>query len=343
MRKRSFFKKLFWVVNLLFGLLLILACAISYGMLERLSFLSILSLSVPVLVGIHLVFVLFWLVVKKKYALLSASCLFVAYMVFGNFFEFGSQTSISATEDLSIMSYNVRVFNRNEDFDDEDIPEKIQNFINKHNPDILCFQEFNHNFADVFEQYPYSYISYEELGEKALLAVFSKYPITNSGSLSFPKTGNNAVFADIQYKKDTIRVYNLHMESLKIQPNAAAIASESSDKLFKRLHTSFGKQELQASLYKKHSAKTSYPKIVCGDFNNTQFSHVYRTIKADLRDSFREKGVGFGKTFDFMGVPMRIDFILVDETLQVMTHQNFEVSLSDHFPIMSTVRFSSKP
>ena len=60
-----------------------------------------------------------------------------------------------------------------------------------------------------------------------------------------------------------------------------------------------------------------YKNIVSGDFNNTQFSNSYFTIKGDLKDSFLERGKGYGETIKFWKFPFRIDMILVDPSLNI--------------------------
>ena len=56
-----------------------------------------------------------------------------------------------------------------------------------------------------------------------------------------------------------------------------------------------------------------------------------------MSDSFIQRGSGFGRSFDFKLFPMRIDFILSDARLDVVDHQNYDVSYSDHFPLISTL------
>ena len=73
---------------------------------------------------------------------------------------------------------------------------------------------------------------------------------------------------------------------------------------------------------------------MCGDFNNTVFSYVYRILKGDLLDAFETSGTGFGSTFDFKYFPVRIDFILADQSFKVGTFKNYSVPYSDHFPIL---------
>jgi endonuclease/exonuclease/phosphatase family metal-dependent hydrolase len=169
-------------------------------------------------------------------------------------------------------------------------------------------------------------------------AIFSKYPIIDKGSLEFPNTGNNAIYADIHYQKDTLRVYNLHLESLKLDVDKAELTNAYSGKFMDRIGTSFKKQREQAALVRAHSIATPHKKLVMGDLNNTQFSNVYKTIKGAMTDTFKEEGSGYGRTHNFRYFPVRIDFIMVDDAFEVMTHRNFDLKLSDHLPIMASVR-----
>jgi len=98
------------------------------------------------------------------------------------------------------------------------------------------------------------------------------------------------------------------------------------------------KQQGQADLIKAHTRNIKYRKIICGDFNNTGFSRVYKTIKGEMKDSFEEKGFGFGSTYMFKVLPFRIDFILADPEIEIKSHKNFNVRLSDHTPVMASFR-----
>ena len=94
----------------------------------------------------------------------------------------------------------------------------------------------------------------------------------------------------------------------------------------------------QAEIFRNHLNKSPHRNIVCGDFNNTQFSNVYKIVKGNLQDSFLESGSGFGRTYDLWKLPLRIDYILADPDFEVVSHQNFDVKLSDHYPVMATLR-----
>ena len=96
-------------------------------------------------------------------------------------------------------------------------------------------------------------------------------------------------------------------------------------------------QQEQAELFIEHKTQSPHKMVICGDFNNTAYSYVYKEIKGDLKDGFEEAGNGFGRTFDFRYFPVRIDFILVDDSFEVNSFKVYEEKLSDHYPIRAKI------
>ncbi|MGB5480889.1 MAG: endonuclease/exonuclease/phosphatase family protein, partial [Eudoraea sp.] len=184
--------------------------------------------------------------------------------------------------------------------------------------------------------YEYHYIT-PYGSNKSVQAIFSKYPIVAEGSLEFPETLNNAIYADIKYKGESIRVYNVHLQSFNVIPSRVKSVRRVV-RAYGKMRKTFVKQEEQVQIFDKHRKESPFRTIVCADFNNTPFSNVYRIAKGEMQDTFDEKGTGFGKTFDLKVVPFRIDLILADKSMKVMTHQNFELRLSDHYPVMTSIR-----
>lgn len=129
----------------------------------------------------------------------------------------------------------------------------------------------------------------------------------------------------------------MHLESMHINTKVESLRKETSEKLLKRVGTTFKMQQSQAEMILEHQKQCHYKVIICGDFNNTAFSYVYRTIKGDLNDTFDEAGNGFGRSYDFRFFPIRIDFILADKAFKVNGFKNYDEHYSDHFPIMATV------
>ncbi|WP_297703401.1 endonuclease/exonuclease/phosphatase family protein [uncultured Eudoraea sp.] len=267
---------------------------------------------------------------------MSFSAILISFLTFGSFYRFGSSNVYPEDKDLSIMTYNSRDFGFAGRKNSELTGHKIVNFITEQDPDIICFQESSRIGLGQLKNYPFKYIT-PYTSQKSIQAIFSKYPIVGNGSLEFPDTANNAIYADIKYKGDTIRIYNLHLQSFKIIPGRVKSVARGI-RAYSKMEKTFIKQEEQAQIFDRHRKESPFSTIVCADFNNTPFSNVYRIAKGEMQDTFDEKGIGFGKTFDLKVVPFRIDFILADKTMQVMTHQNFDLKLSDHYPVLTSIR-----
>ena len=169
-------------------------------------------------------------------------------------------------------------------------------------------------------------------------AIFSKFPIINKGTIEFPNTFNNAIFADVVKGKDTIRIYNVHLQSFKIDVSTDPLKKETSENLFKRVGKTFSLQQAQTELFLEHKAQCTYKIIISGDLNNTAYSYVYKEIRAGMQDAFVEAGNGFGRSFDFKFFPVRIDYIMVDESFEVNGFKTYDLKLSDHFPIISRLK-----
>ncbi len=339
MGRYSIFSKGMLLTNLFFAVLLLVTCILPYISLARFPIISLLSLTVPILILANLFFLLFWAFRIRRTLLIPLTALAASYFFLGTFFKINSKEPVPSTEDLSIMSFNTRAFNKYNWIKNPALGQQIITFVSEKNPDVICFQEFEKLRATELWQYPYQYVQSMVPGErKSVKAIFSKYPIIHKGSLNSQDNYNNAIFADILYGKDTLRLYNVHMESLRITPDYEALTGEPSVKLLKRLGISFSRQEQQAERLSLHLRNSRYKSIVSGDFNNTQFSNVYHIVKGDrLQDTFETRGKGYGSTYNFNYFPARIDFIMADTTYQVMTHEVFREALSDHFPIMASI------
>lgn len=337
MRKLKGLEKLVFVINSLMAFALLLSYMLPYIEPKKFAFLSVLSLAVPFLIIINILFVVYWLTKVKKQLLVSLVVLALGYSYVFSLYKFSSSKNINDGENLTVMNYNVRLFNVFDWIDDPSLKQKVSSFISEKNPDVLCMQEYRPD-EDITLK---GYYKYEELSGKKVKngqAIYTKYPIINSGSIEFPNTSNNAIFADIVRKGDTIRIYNVHLQSSGIDPTVEKLSQEDSENLFKRVSSTFKMQQSQTELFLKHKSKCPYQMIICGDFNNTAYSYVYKEIKGDLKDAFVKAGNGFGRTYDFKFFPVRIDFILVDKGFEINAFKTFDVKYSDHYPILSKVK-----
>lgn len=336
MKGLNLIDKLIFIVNSLFATALLLAYLLPYIPPNTFPFLSVLSLGMPLLLIINFAFFLFWVLRFKRQLLLSFFILLIGFNHILSLYMFTGdvhKAAMNEAKTFSLMSYNVRHFNRYNWIKDETVTQQIIDFVEQEDPDILVMQDYLERQDVKFKAYSHKYI---KLVGTSGQAIYSKYPILNKGSLDFPNTGNNAIYADIVIKKDTLRVFNLHLESLKINPSVKELQNDS-EKLIARVGNSFKKQEKQTEMVLKKINETPYKVIIAGDLNNSAFSYVYRKLSESYTDAFKNSGNGFGKTFDFDFIPLRIDAILVDKQLKVRKFMNYDKQLSDHYPIMSVL------
>lgn len=342
MKKLGLFDKFIFVLNSLAATALLFSYLLPLIPPKTFPLLSVLSLGVPVLIILNALFLVYWLLRIKRQILLSLIILLLGYNYITSFVRFsGSETDEKGIADFSLMSYNVRMFNAYEWSPRKDLPEKITGFIKQQNPDILCVQEHYIGAAELADVYPYEYVKLKGKNAEFGSAIFSKYPIINQASLDFPHNGNNnAIYTDIVIdKKDTLRVFNVHFQSLNIKPGINDLQKEDSKKLLGRIGYGFSLQQEQAEMLLKELNKSPYKTIVAGDFNNTSFSYIYDLIEQDGRfnDAFLEAGSGFGKSFKLNYFPLRIDFLLIENNMEITEFKKYDVDYSDHYPVLTRI------
>ena len=336
MKKLSLVNKIINLLNSILATLLLLSYLLPYVSPKSIPSFAILSLFVPILVIINLLFVIYWLLKLKKQFLLSTIILLIGCFFSAPIFKVTENLS-SLNDDIKVMSYNVRMFNHWKWLKEDDITKKITKFISEQSPDVLLFQEY-YTLEKQQISYPYKYIKTKNKKAKIGLAIFSKFPIINQGSLDLKNTTNNIVFVDILRKKDTIRVYNLHLQSLQLSTDKENFGQENSEKLIARLKQGFKKQAEQTEVFLAHEKNWKGKKIIAGDFNNTAYSWVYNQISKNKKDAFIESGKGFGKTFNYW-FPLRIDFVITDESAIVNKFTSYSIKYSDHYPILAKINW----
>jgi endonuclease/exonuclease/phosphatase family metal-dependent hydrolase len=349
MKDLSWFNKIMFFFNIILGMSTFIGYAFPFLAPKLFPFLSVLTLVLPLLLIFNLLFFGYWMIQFKRQILLSGLVLLMGITFFNKLYKFSSKDLPVENKDFKVMSYNVRLFNKFGWSDKETVPIEISDFVKENDPDILCIQEYSNTPDFNHKRYKHKFILSKGNKIKTGQAIFSKYKIINKGDIVFPDSNNNSIFADIKKGKDTIRVYCIHLQSIKISPNVNEISEDineinqkKSEVIFRRISKAFRKQQLQAEIIMKHKKNCKYPIIICGDMNNSAFSYVYRNIKGDLNDCFEEAGTGFGKTYDFNYYPARIDYIFADEKMKVKDFQNFpEILDSDHFPIMARLSFEN--
>ncbi|MEZ2416050.1 endonuclease/exonuclease/phosphatase family protein [Muriicola sp. E247] len=329
-------------ITVFLSLLLIVLCIYNISNQAEIILFELLLLLIPYLVAFNFITGLYASIIRSKLLIWPLVSLIIWIFVLGPFIVFSSTDEDKSINDISVLSFNALNFVGNYRIKSSNIQSEILNFVTSEDPDILCFQEFKSSRSTLkqLSNYPHYYI-YPKSGttDYAPLAIFSKVPIVAKGSLDFLDTPNNAIYVDLKVGIDTLRLYNIHLQSLRFRPSS--IKRENPIRLIKRLGETVEKQKIQANQIIKHRKESSYPVVICGDFNNSQYSKVYSSLSKNMKDSFLEKGNGYGTTLSFKILPFRIDYILLENNFEVIEHKNYDVVLSDHYPIKATFRFQN--
>lgn len=364
---RSLSKKLLIFLNILAVAALLLAYLSTYISPEKYAFLALFGIGYGILIAINLFFVLFWLFVKKRLALISAITILIGFghlnAYFNPFPHFNQEPGEQATE-LKIVSYNVRLFGWYDWKNNKKYRDSLIAGLQPEDADIYCFQEYFHNSkAGVFDtqeqikeklKTPYVhtyYTNYVNQYENYGIATFSKYPILNSDKVRFRREDSNVcIFTDIKVKDDTIRIYNGHVASIRFQKTDYRFMDElkEGDKELKpvikdglgvleRLNIAYKKRAPQVRDILEDVKWSPYPVVVCGDFNDTPVSYSYGLLSENLTDSFLESGWGIGNTYIGKMPSFRIDYIFHSPELKSEKYHTLPANISDHHGISTTI------
>ena len=364
-RLRTFTKKILIAANILTALLFIAGASVRFFNPAGWWFLGLLTFILPYLMLLLFIFIVFWLFTKPVWISVSLITLLVGWPAVRNIFSFHFLHSFEIKkkeDDLRVMSWNVEQFNIQHYKDKPWIKQQMLDLINYYDPDIACFQEvvagdkkkgINY-FPDIvnklkFKDYFYSYAikddfdSYHHFG----ILIFSKLAIIKKQAfVNNPNDYNSSFqYIDVLKGNDTIRVFNIHLQSLKFSKenlnylDKAGLKSDSniteSKSIISKIKTGFLKRSVQADFIEDEISHSPYPVIVCGDFNDVPDSYAYATISNGLQDAFVEKGAGISRTFSAISPTLRIDNIFADKKFTITQFTRVKKLLSDHFPIVA--------
>lgn len=360
MGKRVSRKWIKWLLDILCAitaLSLLLAYLAPYTHPESVSIIPVFGLAYPIIVVTFILLMVVQFFFKKWFALGMLVLFLSGFGLHLRTFSLGGGDEPPKNGNaLKIMSYNVHLFDY---FNDEPkLAEKsrrdILSFLKKESPDIVCFQEFYQQdkpteFATKdtiipllgIKDYQERYTHVAHKRRNYGIALFSKYPIIEKGEVRFNqslKSFNFSIYSDIVYKGDTIRVYNIHLQSISLNPDdRAALVNKESDSgfsnAFGKVMEAFPGRAKQANRLVEHIKNSPYPVVVCGDFNDTPLSYTYQRFHNELTDAHRNCNVGIGKTYAGEIPAGRIDYIFHSESIGSYDFKVQEKALSDHYAI----------
>ncbi len=348
----------------------LLGCLTTYLSPEYFWWVGFIGLAMPYLIIILFFSAILWCFARPSMAIVPLLTLLMGYKQLSVVFAYHIKNDFKEVKDstcIRLIDWNIQGFNglSSNKSTKKLVRTELAESILKLNPDIICLQEFNHSFLIKGRQfkkddninlftptYPYYYFSKDNKSENGYAtgsAIFSKFPIIDTGKLRYLK-GESALYADIVLNNDTIRVYTTHMQSFKFKKNDYENidkveaydddAIPASKSIFMKMNPTFKRRALQANLLRDWIAKSPYPSIVTGDFNDVPCSYAYSVIKGKRQDAFLEKSFGIGRTFISLAPTLRIDYILPDQHFKVNQFETEDEGLSDHYMLVTDLSFN---
>jgi len=322
------------------------------------------GLAYPFFLFANLLILLYWLV-RSKWVIALLTVAVIAYgghTLMATFGFFGTKGELHKEEEslIRLMTYNVHNFKPYGEELSLSVKEKMLNLVAEQKPDVVCFQEFYtrkngpYDTIDSLKQllnvkYYYFVPSMKSERESIGMAIFSRYPIKNQGRIEFRGAyGNESIFVDVIVNNKTIRVYNVHLQSISFEKEDYVYLEKvtkemdpkmgSSKRIMRMLKGAFKKRSKQVDVMKAHMHSCETPYVVAGDFNDTPASYAVTKMTESLNNAFIKKGQGLGKTYNGKFPNFQIDYVATTKDIDVMNYQIIEAKLSDHFPVRSDLK-----
>ncbi|MBL7943823.1 MAG: endonuclease/exonuclease/phosphatase family protein [Flavobacteriales bacterium] len=336
---------------------------------SSIGYLALLGLSYPYVLVVNLFFIVYWLFKKRKYALVSLIAILIGLGHLRSFYTmpFGKTKAEDGDTALHVLTYNVRLFNLYEWDNNKKLRNRIFDQLDSINADVICFQEFFRSDRPGYfttrdtllkilptpyyhERYSHAVNGLDYFG----VAIFSRYPIINKGFVPFETDVNNyCIYADVVAGNDTLRIFNAHLASIRLQREDYALLDENranedveqgSKRIARRLLKAYKRRQRQVERIDTAITESPYPVVLCGDFNDTPVSYCYNTLTENLDDSFREAGGGVGNTFigfdnTFLKAwpTFRIDYVLHSPELKCTRYITHPEAFSDHHAVSAFI------
>ena len=357
-QKLSVFTKLLLFINCGVALALLISYLAPVTDPRKFWPVAFFGLAYPPLFLANLLFIVYWLIARSKLALVSIITILIGWNALHNNigFSFWNKAPDRSEGNLRVLSYNVHNFKKQGENDDDSTRHGILQLMRNVKPDVIGIEEYfsrkkgayamQDSISDLLgTEYRHTEGSLENESEIIGLAIFSRYPIVAKGTVAIaePNAGVQCIYADIKKDEKIIRFYCIHLQSFLFEQQdykyidtvakSGKTDISSTKRLAAKLKRAFLKRADQALKVKQHAAACPYPYIISGDFNDTPTSFAVNQVAKDIKNSFREKGFGLGRTYNGDFPNYQIDYIMASNQFDVLNYDIIKQKLSDHYPV----------
>jgi endonuclease/exonuclease/phosphatase family metal-dependent hydrolase len=369
MKKRSitFFTKIYLFLAVVLAFALVLGMVAGKFDPREHALIAFFGLAYPFLLLLNVLMVIFWLMQRRIiFALLTVAVIASGWHALIATIGFVGEAGKGPKTDpglVRMMTYNVHSFKPYGEESNESVKQQMLAVVRNEDPDIICFQEYYSRRKGPFDitdslkrmlkipNYyfiPSSENNYEAMG----LAIFSRYPIVDKGTISFSSNrgGNASIYVDLMIRGKKIRVYNVHLQSISFDKQDYDYLDQvkkdmeakitPAKRILRMLKSAFSKRSEQVDIMKAHMDTCKTPFLIAGDFNDTPASYAVTQLTKSLNNSFVEQGTGLGRTYNGKFPNFQIDYISATKSVKIINHRIIQARLSDHFPVRSDIRIN---
>lgn len=359
---RTFFNVILGILTVIVGVALLLTDVISYVQpISALYMLCPLTLFFSTLFILTIFLTIYWFFGGKWRMGLICALLLAASVP--NMLKTYSITPKYETKSnpkaLSVMTYNVHLFDWFEGSDGIKNADKIFDYINSTGADIVCLQEFlyyptgTHTLEYVKSKmpgYPYSEIEVVNNSRRVAkcVATFSKHPIVDSERIDFGSSCHGALKTRVAVGTDTLTVVNFYLKSNQLTQQEKDLVPDTSNpqdtadvtqSVYAKIYTKLVKASLerctQAEKLAEELSGVNEKLIMCGDMNDIPASYSYRTLSDGMNDAFLNMTAwSLGSTYHEGLYNFRIDYIFTSKDLTPVEFNLDEQKMSDHYPLV---------
>ncbi len=347
--KKTFFIKLLIFFNIITSFSLILSYLSGFISPNFITFLGYFGLGYIIIVTVNLLFTIIWLFIKIKYSILNLILICFGWNLFWGHFNLSINIQKQSNNSIKILSYNTHnfVLQQSDSEQKTNYLNNIIDFTKSENIDIACYQEFftakardtitNDSVIKALNYKYYFFANYKKTDKYRkmdAIATFSKFPIIKNAYFYNSDNEVFGIYSDIKVNSDTIRLYNVHLCSIKL----GKINDSTQEKAIYKIGKAFKFRAKEVDFLVNNFKESPYPIIVCGDFNDTPASYAYQRIINGLDDTYSASEINIGNTYFWNMPPIRIDNILINSEYKAIKYKVEKLPFSDHYPVISQIK-----
>ena len=304
---------------------------------------GILAMIFPFM-GIPLVLAfIYWCIRLNKRALVNAVALGIMSVPSGAWIPYAPKPNVSESA-FALASFNVQAF-----YSDKNAAHEVSQWTKETGIDILCVQELRKR-KDAPLRKQFKHAAYSTTPKGFGVAVYSNFPVVSQRGLRFTESAqklyNNlsAQEVDLRIGQDTVRIINVHLATTGVQDGDIAFSPtedtwyKSPLNVFKKLVSTDALRGAQGNDLIRWVKESPYPVILTGDFNTVPGGYTYIRLLGQLNDPYIDQGFGKPGTYIPLkrkGIPIKIDWTLVDPSIETLGQTTGNVIASDHSPLIT--------